>query len=295
MKSIPSLSLTPAVKNWLSKSRYPRILHIFDQACNLMNEDNEVLSIVTPRIGNGPFNLVVDQDICFSEQLCLESGVSISPIQLHLGDLIVHTANASIWKACPDWDALHARNHDIGHQLTQLQITNYLNHEGFDTYPGKSSGLRSPQGLQFPQSLVSNLSSSLTFADLHSSLLAVQKLAGRGPGLTPAGDDFLVGAIYAVWIIHPPEVARVLAQEIATTAMPLTASLSAAWLRSAGRGETGILWHVFFDALVSNDRARIAGSMKNILAVGETSGADALAGFIGVFSSWMEKNRSTYG
>jgi len=125
----------------------------------------------------------------------------------------------------------------------------------------------------------------LVNADISSARKVTSELAGLGIGLTPAGDDLIMGAIYAVWIIHPLKIASILAQEVADTAAPLTTSLSAAWLRSAGRGEAGILWHEFFDALVSGDASRIQETMKNILAVGETSGADALVGFISVFVS----------
>jgi hypothetical protein len=96
-----------------------------------------------------------------------------------------------------------------------------------------------------------------------------------------------------VWIIHPLEIASTLTQEIATIAAPLTTSLSAAWLRSAGRGEAVILWHVFLDALLVSRignptySAGILEAIDNILAVGETSGADALAGFFGTIAAWV--------
>jgi hypothetical protein len=89
-----------------------------------------------------------------------------------------------------------------------------------------------------------------------------------------------MGGIFAVWILHPFERARLIAAEMANTAAPLTTSLSAELLRSAGRGEAGILWHEFFDALVSEETSAIEFSMSRLLSVGHTSGADALAGFM---------------
>ena len=111
-------------------------------------------------------------------------------------------------------------------------------------------------------------------------------------GLTPAGDDFILGAVLAVWIIHPPEIARVLAKEVTDVAAPLTTSLSAAWLRSAGKGEAGVLWHNFFDDLISADQTAIQVSIDKILSVGETSGADALAGFIGALMCYAVEART---
>lgn len=273
MQAINAISIAPGAKAWLANARHPQILHVFDHACNLINECREVLSVVTPRIGNGPFSLVVHDVICFSQYLGLESPVSTSPTGLNLGDLIVYSTGAKIWNPYPDWERLHTGKGEIGHQLMQLQMADSL--------------LFNPP--------ISSLSSALAAADVSSCLAAAQKLAGLGIGLTPSGDDYLMGAMYAAWIIHPREVASTLIQEIANISAPLTTSLSAAWLRSAGRGEAGIFWHEFFAALVSTDISRSQETMKNILAVGATSGADALAGFASVFAAWMKKTDFFHG
>jgi len=275
MQSINALTLTPDVNDWLLNSRDPRILHVFDHACNLINERREVLSIVTPEIGNGPFNLVVEDEILFSEHLYIESSIAISDNQLTLADLTIDTNNAILWPPRPNWEVLHAKRGNILTQIASLPITN--------------------NQTLLPTSLVSTLSSALANADLPSSLTAAKQLAGLGQGLTPAGDDFILGVVYAAWIIHPLEMGSVFAQEISNTAVPLTTSLSAAWLKSAGKGEAGILWHEFFDALIASDGARIQEAMEKILAMGETSGADALAGFIGAFVAWMEKADISHG
>jgi hypothetical protein len=90
-----------------------------------------------------------------------------------------------------------------------------------------------------------------------------------------------MGGIYASWIIHPFAVANVLAHDIASTAASLTASLSAEWLKAAGSGEAGVRWHEFFDALLAGENRQISRALAAIVQVGETSGADALAGFYG--------------
>ena len=279
MLLVNSLFLSPSVNNWLTDTHHPRILHIFDHACNLLNERGDVLSIVTPQIGNGPFNLVVEENIYFPEHLTLDSPIFNSTALIKLGELTIHTTEAKLWNPCPAWEMLNTKRNQILDQIKQLPITNCL----------KNSDL------PILQSLISNLISALAKADISSAQNVSSKLAGLGPGLTPSGDDFIMGALYAAWIIHPPEVASVLARETANTATPLTTSLSAAWLRAAGRGEAGMVWHEFFDALRSSDSLRIQKTLKSILAVGETSGADALAGFVGVFRSWMGEAGSKHG
>jgi len=284
MQPINAISLTPDVCEWLANTRHPRILHVFDHACNLINERREVLSIVAPQIGNGPFNLVVrDDDVLFSERLNLQSLISNSPNHLNLGNLAINIADAKLWSPRPNWKELRNKMDDILVRLILLPITNYQVY-GLNVHPRTRGYLTTTN----PQSLITNsLISSIATADIPSSKIFASQLAGLGIGLTPSGDDFIMGAILAAWIIHPPEAASVLAKEIANIAAPLTTSLSAAWLKSAGRGEAGILWHQFFDALVAGYNIQVP--ITNLLAVGETSGADALAGFFGVCISFKER------
>ncbi len=280
MLHINSLFLTANMDQWLANSRYPRVLHVFDRACNLINERGEVLSVVTQQIGNGPFNLVIEDDVLFPDYLSLESPVSFSTTQLHLGDLTIDTADAKLWSPRPDWEELHSKREIVLHQIreivssptallammgAQLPITNY----------------------QFSNSPVSSLSSALVTIDIPMAKHLASQLAGLGIGLTPAGDDFIMGALYAAWILHPPDDARNLAKEIAETAAPLTTSLSGTWLRSAGMGEAGALWHDLFNSLII-PFSNIQLPITKLLSVGETSGADALAGFIGTLISYAE-------
>lgn len=269
MRSINALSLTHCVNEWLADSCRPRILHVFYRACDLINERREVLSIVTPQIGNGPFTLVLEDEVLFSQYLDIESSVSFHDDKLTLGNLTVNAAEAKLWAPRPAWEDLHAKREDILNQITALPAFHYQS--------------------SLPTQLLSTFSISLAVANLAASLTSAKQLAGLGIGLTPSGDDFMMGAIYAAWIIHPTDIAKILAEEIANTAAPLTTSLSSAWLKSAGRGEAGIRWHEFFRSLISGDPASIQKAMDKILAVGETSGADALAGFVSVFAA--QRNR----
>ena len=267
-RSIETRSLAPAVINWLANASHARILHVFDRSCNLIDESGEILSVVDPQIGNGPFNLVLETELRFSDYLDSESGVSIQGDRLSIGDLTIRTGAAKLWNPSPDWRTLHASREHIVSRLNQLQI---------------------PYDLNFPLPVwpMSNLPKALAAADLSTARLTSSKLAGLGIGLTPSGDDFLMGAVHAVWIIHPRNVAGELGGVIATVAAPLTTSLSAAWLRCASKGEAGELWHRFFDALAGRigDPRRV---MEKILAVGETSGADALVGFVSTLTAWTE-------
>jgi hypothetical protein len=107
---------------------------------------------------------------------------------------------------------------------------------------------------------------------------AVAKLAGFGPGFTPAGDDFLVGVLFGLWATRPKDEVVRLAEIAVETAVPRTTQLSAAWLQAAGRGEAWLPWHGLVVALSRGHDWQ--SPVRRILNQGATSGTAALLGFI---------------
>ena len=52
------------------------------------------------------------------------------------------------------------------------------------------------------------------------------------------------------------------------------------YLEAAARGEASEAWHRLVDAVAENDPDRIAAAARGVMAFGETSGSDMLAGFV---------------
>lgn len=262
MKFLNARALAPDVNAWLVNSHRPRVLHVFEHACNLMNEHGDILAVVTPPIGNGPFNLVLDDDIRFTDILDIESDIAVQETQLQVGTLTISTTGATLWDPQPQWEMLHAKRDEFFSRLTRSS--------------------------QFSNSPISNFAISLANVDISTAKSLASQYAGLGIGLTPSSDDFILGALYAAWIIHPPAITLRLAEEIADSAAPLTTSLSRAWIRAAAKGEAWILWHEFFDAVISSNDDQIQVAVNKIKSVGATSGADALAGFFDTLISYAE-------
>jgi uncharacterized protein DUF2877 len=94
---------------------------------------------------------------------------------------------------------------------------------------------------------------------------AVGLLAGRGDGLTPAGDDVLAG--YAGWKAWTGAPVRV-----AEAAAARTTPLSAAYLRCAERGELPEAAEDLIMALRAADAAAFARGARRLATWGATSG-----------------------
>jgi hypothetical protein len=86
------------------------------------------------------------------------------------------------------------------------------------------------------------------------------RLAGCGPGLTPWGDDLLVGYAAGLVLFHDR---REQAGELAAAAAPLTARLSATLLWHAAAGELPEVAHALLER----------GQVAPLLSWGHTSGA----------------------
>jgi hypothetical protein len=127
-------------------------------------------------------------------------------------------------------------------------------------------------------------------ADLMTSLVhgtspaqAVARLLGRGPGLTPIGDDVLAAALVCLHALGSPA-AGPLAAAVTTAAPDATTAVSAALLRHAARGECIPQLAELLDALAAGVADPAAGPLPRaaggLLAVGHSSGAGLLHGVL---------------
>lgn len=109
------------------------------------------------------------------------------------------------------------------------------------------------------------------------------QVVGRGPGLTPAGDDVLVG-ILATLRLTPSAWVATQAAILARSVEPLLASttdLSAQLLRQAARGLFGRALHELVSALADDTApGPLRERIDSAIAIGATSGADACAGVL---------------
>jgi hypothetical protein len=272
---------------WLHESRAARVLAVFERACNLVNERGQLLSLVGPELGMGPFALMVELgNGRFSDTITPNATVTIQPDrqQLKVGNLTLHWHGAKRWQPRPAWKSVGPDK--LAEHLPTLRRLLVANAPAgslamilLDDVPASDSPTAASL-MATARPPIHRLLQGLVAGDVAACQVATRKLAGLGGGLTPAGDDFLVGTIYALWTCLPDAQATCLATAVAAEAIPLTTTLSAGWLAAAGRGEAGQPWHDLVGALATGQTAAIRPAVQAILATGHTSGADGLAGFL---------------
>jgi len=117
---------------------------------------------------------------------------------------------------------------------------------------------------------------------------AARRLLGLGEGLTPSGDDFLGGVLFARGSLgRAPDAAWEHAIErLVGDAPALTHPVSACLLRDLASGEGCASLHDLADALAGDDASAAGTALRGLTAIGHSSGWDLLAGYLSGLELW---------
>ena len=269
-----SISTTLVEKNLRQDCSF-RVFSIHTHACNLLTDQGELIALVSPRHGNGPFHIVVPPAL-LTERRMGEVGV-YQPRKLVFEKQQLAVDTATVWQP----------------HLTPVRIPNIISpsfwlHETTSGYP-VSLLFPTEEAITTPlRSRAATGLSALVHGLQQTNLDVVNKgikaLIGLGPGLTPAGDDFLVGFLAGLTLGPPATVVSAPSlSELRTCidkAADQTTRLSGAWLRCAAHGQFGETWHSLAHALQSGQRKKIDQAAHHILSTGATSGVDAMTGLL---------------
>lgn len=123
-----------------------------------------------------------------------------------------------------------------------------------------------------------DLNDAISRRDTAAAAAAAQRLVGRGPGLTPAGDDIIAGAEAALHAIAHPMAG--FAGAVLADVGSRTTEVSAAMLRHAAAGAFAERIHRLIQATLVDDLAPTGDPLRGTADWGATSGTDALAGVV---------------
>ena len=288
MAALTALSLTPAARRWLAATTSARVLNTFERACNLINQQNDILALVTSERGLAPFAMVVSADDPAPFQAVPEtSPVTVTADQLFVGPLQIRIETDVMWDPIPDWQTLHqafvahpSRLRELAHIAVELSPKDSLL-ELYAPNPTQTAELNWAVRDRAWRGAVEVVRGLLIGVE-DRYIAGVKLLAGVGGGLTPAGDDFLVGVLLALWAGLYGAGREESAASIVAAAAPLTTLLSTAYLRAAARGECLAYWHTLFAAIQIDDSEVMLMAAKSLMTIGHTSGADGLAGFLAI-------------
>lgn len=278
-------SVSLSVWKWLRGApELGSVFAVFRRVCIVQLGDDRLISLVAPEVGDGPLNIVLEQAPKAWSDLQPGAPVRFKRDRLRCENLKIHLRGATVWDPRPDWEGLRPDARMLLLRLEHLA-------DRMPEYAPAGSMLSLLRAHESPGS--SGLSAVHARAQEAAETLWVgwggdeaqlragaAKLAGLGIGLTPSGDDFLLGTMLCAWLAHPAP--KHYCASVLDAALSRTTLLSAAYFRSAADGECSPSWHGLLEALPSASDEELAAAAGAVVALGHTSGSDALAGFI-----WM--------
>jgi hypothetical protein len=296
-----AVSISQPVMDTLEKEGFAgSVLSVFTGACNLVSDQDEVIALVSQQVDNGPLNIVLEGGGFLVRGLEVGLPVKGDGRGIRVGKALnnepyrVSLAKAEVWEPRlegeglnVDWPGLKASLavlHD--HLIAQAPAESLV-----CLLAAGATGERSVESAyrKAARGAIEGLLAALYGGDRQGITASAAALAGLGPGLTPAGDDFLLGLMAGLqtWPqflagkgLSVEEACRV----IYGAAAGRTNLLSMALLRSAKEGMFGETWHELLAALRQGKAAEVRRAADRILGFGGTSGADALSGFLAVLN-----------
>ena len=241
------------------------VLHVFPHAAYLVNESDDVMALTTEVLGPGPLTMVVSGlPGTVDELLVAAETIRVDRRTLTAGRFRVDLRRADRWQSRPAWEALRGNLSRLSGQGPLLARST------LEAAPPGSLAVLLRADRTLPGSakledrfLIVAAAASVALMEalrgltreakadsLPALVSAASRLAGLGPGFTPAGDDFLLGVMYALWSTLPAPQAGAISASLAEAAAPRTTRVSAAWLRAGALGQAGGSWHDLVEALL---------------------------------------------
>lgn len=116
---------------------------------------------------------------------------------------------------------------------------------------------------------------------MSTAITHAASLIGLGPGLTPAGDDFLVGLFTVMNSKNNRDLSyQLFCDEVVLQAKTLTNAISYMTLAKAAVGQVRESISDLMEALFRGSEEELIFSLRKVLAIGSTSGTDIALGIV---------------
>jgi len=230
-------------------------------------------------------NLPQNSDILDKIQVKTVGMVCRSSLLFSSPDLAVHTAKSLTWSALDVWKPIVIpeslpTNGQIFNFFQQLNSRNENGNELIDMVSQILKGSTSPlESANDMANAISTLYHALRQKDIGQLDRAALFLAGRGRGLTPSGDDFLLGICYGMFIAQVKlsgfhdSASKLISGIVAKRSTLISGNL----VECAAAGEVDERLGTAFHALLHPEQSS-SPAIAGILNWGSSSGMDAAAG-----------------
>ena len=258
-----------------------RVHSVFNRVVNIECTTGKLFTLAGLRLDNAPNTAIVEIAGFEACDIAVNDPVAVTKGKLHVGDgVVVHWTAASIWQV-----QLPRYTDADGNLQGRLDwVQSYLLLKGaqssFTVQEQSDNAFTRQMSLTLRQRSRSLLD-ALEQMHMASACQHAKSLIGLGPGLTPAGDDFLVG-LFAVLNLGGSPCCGWLAggKDVLLRAEQSTNAISLAALTAAAHGQVRESISRLIETLIYGTLATLTEPLDRVLAIGSTSGSDLVAGIL---------------
>ncbi len=300
--------MVPGVSRWCADALEQgsidgRITGLYQHALNWQDTRQRLFCVVDSKMGNVPFGIAVhmpegfsfltsglqvgDGVTCRENNLCFGDGQMV----LDLSDVISEPTSC-VLKPQPS----EAFNSQV--TLAQEILRDKLTAAGLIAYVFDDNPPNPPDPfMQAISQRLTTLRAALHSGSRAEAIQSIRDLLGLGMGLTPSGDDVLVG-LMAGWSAfqHSPDAAKyraIITDAIGTYTRGRTTDVGAAYLEHALDGRFADRLVDYVNAIIEGNN--IAQATERLLSFGASSGQDCAVGVLYALQLGAEKRRRNDG
>lgn len=254
---------------------------VFKHAVNLQRSDSpEIITVVSRKLADAPNTLVVESFDFTKAELCADLPVFSDGGRVGFGrGLVIDCAGAENWPEPV-----------LRYPSDQAALCRNMEHLGMECrfIPG-----RNPAAVAEPLSVFAReasvmlrkaadkMAATLLKHDDKSALGEVRNILGLGLGFTPSGDDIMLGFLAAINIEGAPgRIFGHFSRDVPKAAYQATNPVSATSISLAARGRVNAVIADFLHALMYLEPPAPQLALRNVLALGSSSGADIAYGLM---------------
>ncbi len=278
-----ALSVDSALLRSLRQRPWHGQVHsVFERVVNLEDEDGALITLARRDLDNAPNTLIVDAEGFGS------SGIARGDrVQASAGAIAIDRQHHIRVDGAVGWDAaLPAYPVDDVRLRENLAIVRArIGRPPLGGAPSAQGESPLASGMTAMLELRARMvCAALSRRDLSAACAHAQAMVGLGPGLTPSGDDFLVG-LFAVLQLpgNPAHCHESFCMAVIADVERHTNAISAAALKAAARGQVRECIQALLGELMTGTPEAVAAALAPVLAIGSTSGADIVAGIVAGF------------
>jgi hypothetical protein len=244
-------------------------------------ENGELFTIASSHVDNGPNTLVINSASLEEMNIDVNDVVFVKNKTLFItSKLAISIDNADKWEGIlPEYPT----NEEIVNQNLKRMVKYIDNH-------GKAGGIKKKLGTQSPyETEMSNMLEQRTRLLLNALLNYrmtnafdhAVSLIGLGPGLTPSGDDFLVGLFTIMNMRNSTfHSQQPFCEEVVRKAKTLTNEISYMALKKASIGKVRESIIHLVNSILSDKENDLYLSLNKVLNIGSSSGTDIVLGLV---------------